>query len=165
MRILVISDTHIPAQAVSLPDIIKAEARKSDCCLHCGDFTSALIYKTLSSWIKTYAVCGNMDDAVLRRELPPKRILHFEGIGLGLVHGGGHPDNLIPYVQKQFLKETEDIDIFVFGHSHHALDEEREGKIYFNPGSLTDTMFASVRSYGILTINQKKIERRIISLE
>lgn len=165
MRILIISDTHIPSQAASLPNIIKEEALKSDCCLHCGDFTSASTYKTLCSWTKTYAVCGNMDDAVLRKELPPKRILRFEDIGLGLIHGGGHPDNIIAYVQRQFLKEAASIDIFVFGHSHSATDEEHEGKIYFNPGSPTDTVFTARRSYGILTIDRKKIERRIVTLE
>ncbi len=164
MRILVISDTHIPSQAACLPNIIKEEALKSDCCLHCGDFTSASVYKTLCSWTKTYAVCGNMDDAALRKELPAKRVLSFEGINLGLIHGSGHPDSIITYVQKQFLKETQDINIFVFGHSHRATDEELGGKIYFNPGSPTDTMFANKRSYGILTVERKTIERRIVPL-
>lgn len=165
MRILVISDTHIPTQVKTLPEIIKEEAIKCDCCLHCGDFTSISVYKTLCSWVNTYAVCGNMDDDALRRELPPKRILRFNGIVFGLIHGGGHPDNLISYVQNQFLKEADAIDIFVFGHSHRALDEEREGKIYFNPGSPTDTMFTATRSYGILTVDQKKLKRRIVQIE
>jgi len=164
MRILVISDTHIPSQTRSLPDIIKEEARKSDCCLHCGDFTAASVHKTLCSWTKTYGVYGNMDDDLLKKELPPKQILRFEQVCLGLVHGGGHPRNIITYVQKQFVEQTATIDIFVFGHSHCATNEEYEGKIYFNPGSPTDTIFAVSRSYGILTIERNKIERRIVPL-
>jgi putative phosphoesterase len=164
MRILVISDTHIPAHADRLPRVIQKEAQQSDCCLHCGDFTSIAVYKTLSSWTTTHGVCGNMDEPALRKELPQKRIIRFEGVTLALTHGGGHPQNLIAYVQKEFQNDAATIDIFVFGHSHCATNEEHEGKVYFNPGSPTDTMFATERSYGILTINGDTIERRIVPL-
>ena len=61
--------------------------------------------------------------------------------------------------------EKDKIDLFVFGHSHIAVDQEINGKIYFNPGSPTDTIFTPKRSYGIIEINGKKITRRIIYLE
>ncbi|MBU0605662.1 MAG: metallophosphoesterase family protein, partial [Candidatus Omnitrophica bacterium] len=37
MRILVLSDTHIPRAAHALPDIIIDEIQKSDMVLHAGD--------------------------------------------------------------------------------------------------------------------------------
>ena len=54
-----------------------------------------------------------------------------------------------------FSQEMEKIDLFVFGHSHRAFDEERDGKIYFNPGSCTDKVFTPQCSYGILEIEGK----------
>jgi len=37
-------------------------------------------------------------------------------------------------------------------------------KIYFNPGSPTDTIFAPYQSYGILEINGKEIKRSIVKI-
>jgi len=165
MRILVISDTHIPTAASRLSLLVEEEAKKSDCCIHAGDFVSYSAYEALSNLKKTYAVCGNMDQDRLKAELPKQRILEFEGIKLALTHGSGHPANLIDYIGSQFRSDLEKIDIFVFGHSHCATNKEIDGKVYFNPGSPTDKVFASYRSYGILEITGTKIERRIVKIE
>ncbi len=165
MRILVISDTHIPYQTKELPSIIRKEAQKSDCCLHCGDFTSFSIFETLSELTKTFGVCGNMDDIAVRKNLPLKQILKFEDITIALIHGGGHPQNIIYRINNEFSNEMPNIDILVFGHSHSTLNEIQHGKIYFNPGSPTDTVSAAKRSYGIINIQGKKIEREIITIE
>jgi len=164
MRILVLSDTHIPVTAKKLPDIIEEEAKASDCCLHCGDYIIYSVYETLSRWTKIHGVCGNMDGMTIKEKLPEKQILKFEGITLALTHGGGHPKKILEYVDKEFIHEADNIDIFIFGHSHTSLNEEITDKIYFNPGSPTDTMFAPYRSYGILEINNKKIKRRIVKI-
>ena len=66
MRVLVLSDTHIPIAQEKLPPIIQKEAKSSDYCLHAGDFISYSVYKDLSSWTKTIGVCGNMDEPELQ---------------------------------------------------------------------------------------------------
>jgi len=165
MRILVISDTHMPARAKVLPEIIKKEAGKSDCCLHCGDFITYSVFESLSSMVKTYGVCGNMDDITVKSKLPEKQVLKFEQVTLGLTHGEGHPDNLINYVKKKFKDEFSQIDIFVFGHSHNPSDCKIGEKIYFNPGSPTDRIIAPYLSYGILEINGKNIKTKVIKIE
>jgi len=164
MRILVLSDTHIPITATNLPDVLKKEAKASDCCLHCGDYIVYPVYETLSQWTKIHGVCGNMDGETIKEKLPEKQILQFEKITLAITHGGGHPKKILEYVNKEFSRETKNIDIFVFGHSHIPLNQEIDGKIYFNPGSPTDTMFTPYRSYGILEINGKEIKRRIVKI-
>jgi len=164
-RILALSDTHIPTAADSLPAIIEEEAKRSDYCLHAGDFVSYSVLETLSSFKKTYGVYGNMDQEMITKELPEQQILKFEDVTLSLTHGAGHPANLISYIQNKFSERSEKIDIFVFGHSHRATDKEVEGKIYFNPGSPTDKVFAAYRSYGILEINGAEIKRRIVKVE
>lgn len=165
MRILVVSDTHIPIVAKELPTVIEEEAKNCDCCLHAGDFITYEVYESLSRVIKTYGVQGNMDDALVRKQLPEKLVLEFEGVTLGLIHGRGAPSGLIDYIDRELSKEKHTIDMFVFGHSHCALDKEIDGKIYFNPGSVTDTIFAQARTYGILEIAKKKIvKRRIVTI-
>lgn len=165
MRILVISDTHIPVAAKSLPLVIEQEAKQSDCCLHAGDFIGIEVLKQLSCLTKVHGVCGNMDEGEVKKILPAKKIIEFGRIKLALIHGQGGPSRLKDYIHKEFEKEMSCIDIFVFGHSHIPLNEEHDGKLYFNPGSPTDKMFTPYNSYGILEINGEEIKRRIVKIE
>ena len=165
MRILVISDTHIPLTAKALPPIIEEETKKSNCCLHAGDLVSIETLKKLSSLTKLYAVYGNMDDPEVRKELPSKLVIDCGEVKIGLTHGKGAPAKLVEKIPQEFAQEKDEIDIFVFGHTHSPLDKEINGKIYFNPGSPTDTFFTPYRSYGILEIEGKNIKRRIVRIE
>tara|TARA_B100000315_G_scaffold250980_1_gene284845 strand:+ start:3840 stop:4337 length:498 start_codon:yes stop_codon:yes gene_type:complete len=165
MRILVISDTHIPEQYRRLEPIIEEEAKKSDYCLHCGDFTNYSLYETLSKWTKVYGVAGNMDSADIQKELPKKQLLNLENLKIGLTHGSGQPQGLIKYLQHEFASELKNLDIIVFGHAHNPTNEEINGVIYFNPGSCTDTIFAAKRTYGILETTDSGLKRRIVEIE
>lgn len=165
MKILVLSDTHIPVAAKHLPAVIEEEARKSDYCLHAGDLTCYEVYERLSELAETYAVCGNMDDPSVFNKLPDRKIIKLENVTIALTHGRGAPDTVMTHVDKTFADQYASIDVFIFGHSHIPLDKEKNGKIYFNPGSPTDKIFASKRTYGILEIDKKKITRRIVTLE
>ncbi|MCK4912893.1 MAG: metallophosphoesterase [Candidatus Omnitrophica bacterium] len=164
MRILVLSDTHIPVTASKLPNIIEKEAKSCDCCIHAGDYIIYPVYEVLSQWTKIHGVYGNMDEDTIKNNLPEEQIIQLEDINLALTHGGGHPKKILEHINKKFICEAQNIDIFVFGHSHMPFDEKIDGKIYFNPGSPTDTMFAPYRSYGILEINGKEIKRSIIKI-
>ena len=92
-------------------------------------------------------------------------ILELEKVKVGLFHGRGTPSRLISSIQEEFGKDWEQIDIFIFGHSHYPCNKEINGKIYFNPGSPTDKVFTPYLSYGILDIKDKQIRRRIIKIE
>jgi putative phosphoesterase len=164
MKILVLSDTHIPVTTRSLPAVILETARKCDLCLHAGDFIGYEVYQTLNRVVKTHGVCGNMDEQDIIDKLPEKEVIQLDGVTIGLAHGRGAPDNVIASLDKIFHGNN-NIDIFVFGHSHIATDKEINNKIYFNPGSPTDTMFAPRRSYGIIEINNKKISRKVVYLD
>ena len=164
MRILIVSDTHIPVNADGLPEIIKQEAKRCACCIHAGDFIDQAVLEELSSLTKVYAVRGNMDNEEIKNKLPDKQILNIEGIKIGLFHGRGSPSRILETIDREFADQKDNVDIFIFGHSHYAFDREINGKIYFNPGSVTDTTFAPFRSYGILEINGSKIKRQIVKI-
>ena len=119
MRVLVLSDTHIPVVANELPDVILQEAKKCDICLHAGDLINYSVFKKLSALTVAYGVCGNMDDDDVRKILPAKQIVALGAIKAGLVHGRGNPNRLIEVISEDFEKEFSEIDIFVFGHSHY----------------------------------------------
>ncbi|MDD3296655.1 MAG: metallophosphoesterase [Candidatus Omnitrophica bacterium] len=164
-RILVVSDTHIADDIEQIPEIIREQAKKSDCCIHAGDFISLAALQEFQKWTKIYGVCGNMDSDEIRERLPYKQIISFESVRLALTHGRGHADNLINHINNEFSDEIEKIDIFVFGHSHSPINKFINNKLYFNPGSLTDTVSSSYCSYGILEINGSKIKGKVVELE
>ncbi|MFA5337009.1 MAG: metallophosphoesterase [Candidatus Omnitrophota bacterium] len=165
MRVLVISDTHIPVVADKLPAVVIEEAKKSDACIHAGDFVDVKVFYELSKITKTYAVCGNMDNSDIRKELPEKQIIELGSIRAGLIHGRGSPATLMNYIDTEFKQELNTLNIIIFGHTHHPLDKEIGGRVYFNPGSCTDRVFAPEPSYGILEIDGKNITRRIVKFE
>ena len=160
MRILVLSDTHIPRAAHDLPIQVYNEVDKCDMILHAGDFVEKEIYDKLVTLKETKAVRGNMDSTKLRDILKDKEMITIEGCKIGLIHGYGASGELMETVRKEFG----DVDAVVFGHSHNPVNIVKDGTLLFNPGSPTDTIFAPFNSYGILEIKGNKIEGKIVKI-
>ena len=165
MRVLVVSDTHIPVLAENIPLCVIAEAKRCQLCLHAGDFIDYSVFEILSSFVETIGVCGNMDGLSIRKKLPGKRIIAVEDVQIGLTHGRGAPGFVLLHVRHLFEDEWNKIDIFIFGHSHQAMNKRIEGKLFFNPGSATDTVFAPYNSYGIIDVEGKKITSEIVKFK
>lgn len=161
MRVAVISDTHIPAAAGELPDTLIEKLRGVDLIIHAGDLTELKVLDELKRIAPTEVVVGNMDSFRVRRAFPEKRILELENFRIGIIHGLGHPNNLPNYVTERFGAER--LDAIIYGHSHRPSIETIDNKIYFNPGSPTDKIFAPYNSFGILEIG-KKLTPKIIRL-
>jgi len=164
MRILVISDTHIPVAQETLPQIILKEAKEASLCLHAGDLIVYEVFEKLNSLTETIAVRGNMDREETRKKLAEKEIIEVENVRIGLIHGQGAPSSLISFVEEKFKKELKNLNVIVFGHSHHPLIEKRGEILYFNPGSPTDKFFAPYNSYGILEIEKGEIKPKIVKI-
>ncbi len=161
MRIIVLSDTHIPRAGHALPDIILDEITRSDMVLHAGDFIDEETHDLIvRSKVEFHAVRGNMDSMELRRRLKDKEVITAGKFKIGLIHGYGAPKDLIQTVGQEF----KGVDAIVFGHSHSAVNINKGGRLYFNPGSPTDTVFAKVNTYGILDVTDKGIEGTIVRL-
>ena len=162
MKILVLSDTHIPQAAEELPSKIYDEVKSADLLLHAGDITSLIFLKNLQKLAKDVkAVYGNMDCPSLREILPKKEVIKVNGFSIGLIHGWGAPSGLIDLAEKEFQDKRP--DIIIFGHSHQPLCLNKNGILFFNPGSPTDKVFSESNSYGIITINDS-IDAKIIRL-
>lgn len=160
MRILVVSDTHIPMAAHDLPQAVYDAVKDVDIIFHAGDFVEMKLLDKLRSLKEVKAVSGNMDSKEIRMQLNPKEVITVGKFKIGLIHGYGAPVELLNTVRKEFDK----IDCIVFGHSHAATNIRKDGILYFNPGSPTDKIFSSNNSYGILEIDDKKIEGKIVGL-
>lgn len=160
MRILVLSDTHIPRAADDLPDAVYREAKRVDLILHAGDFVEMSVLDKLRKICEVKAVRGNMDEAKLREVLKDKEVIDVEGASIALIHGHGPKTNLVETVRREFTN----VNAIVFGHSHSPFNEVRDGILFFNPGSSTDTIFASENSYGIIEVKNRAIKGKIIRL-
>lgn len=160
MKILVLSDTHIPRSAHDLPQAVYDEIPRVDMILHAGDFSEKDVYDKLASLKKITAVYGNMDPANLRHILNQKEVISIGRIKIGLIHGYGAPRDLLDTVKREF----QDVGAIVFGHSHEAINKVNDGILFFNPGSPTDKIFAAENSYGILEVDDKGIIGTIVKL-
>ncbi len=157
MKILVISDTHIPHRAKSLPKEFYDKVEDVDAIIHAGDFTSVDVLREMEGFKPLYAVYGNMDDADVYSLLPEIRVEEFEGVKVGIFHGVGSPLGIEKKVFQKFKNENMDVDIVIFGHSHRWFYGEMEGVKLLNPGSATDKFFSFKRSFAILTIENGDI--------
>jgi len=162
MRIVVISDTHIPERAADIPEAILEILKSADMAIHVGDFTSSTVLNKLKSACKVIkGVSGNMDPKEIREELPEKDIIVVKNYRIGVMHGHGAPDRLIGMLSEAF--KDDGVDMIIFGHSHRGFNEKIGKILFFNPGSATDKIFSPYNSYGIIEINDK-IEASIIRI-
>ena len=147
-KIGVISDTHIPIRAESVPEEVYEIFKDVDLILHAGDVVDAKVIKELEKIAPVVAVKGNMDQF----ELAEKVIVNINNkFKIGVMHGYGARDNLVNTVKNEF----KDVDCIVFGHSHSAFNEVQDNVLMFNPGSACDTVFTQINSVGILHVNEK----------
>ncbi|MCG2710925.1 MAG: metallophosphatase family protein [Candidatus Omnitrophica bacterium] len=152
MKIGVISDTHIPVNCESIPDKIRECFSHVDMIIHAGDLTELCVLDELAQITpKVEAVRGNMDSQHAQRKLPQKKIIKAGKFKIGLIHGWGPSKNL----SNRMADEFKNVDVIIFGHSHVPVNEARNGVLFFNPGSATDTVFAKERTVGILEITDK----------
>jgi uncharacterized protein len=163
MKIGVISDTHIPERAAHIPDKILQLFSGCGMILHAGDILELPVLDELRAICpQVKAVTGNMDSPGVRAKLADKEIITAEKIRIGLIHGWGPPQKVMDVVAGAFAAEN--VQAIVFGHSHQALCQKKDGILFFNPGSATDTVYAPFRSVGIITVDGMKIEGEIVKL-
>lgn len=159
MVIAVISDTHLPRGNRRLPDACVERLRAADLILHAGDLVALSVLRELESHGRVVAVYGNVDDAQVRRALPPTASVDAGGVTIALVHDAGSAKGRLPRLQRRFP----DVDAVVFGHSHIPLHERAaDGFQIFNPGSPTDRRRAPAHTIGIATIRNGQLTFELI---
>ncbi len=157
MKIGVLSDTHgnviISEKIINKMDFV-------DLVLHAGDFYRDAEKLAKKLPIKIKAVVGNCDSPMIS---PEEELIDAAGLKIYLTHGhkfdGANLYNSLLYKAKEVKA-----DIVVYGHTHIASRFEQEGILFFNPGSISNPRFHGP-TYGIITINEGKVDAEIISYE
>lgn len=160
MKIGVVSDTHLPRSAKSLPQALVKEFSRVDQILHLGDWVALEIYNLLAELAPVEGIAGNNDGAEIIQRFGERKIVTFEGMRIGMIHGH------TPYSRKGtdgnalLAFEGEEVDCILFGHSHQPLLRRENGILLFNPGSPTDKRREKQYSFGLLEIEDGKINAR-----
>ncbi|NKE07282.1 MULTISPECIES: metallophosphoesterase family protein [Mesobacillus] len=159
MKIVVISDTHMPRKSKSLPDKLLADLQDCDYIIHAGDWQTVELYNELKQFGPVIGVTGNVDGPELKGLLKTKEILQAGNFRIGIVHGHGTGKT----TEKRAIETFEDdkVDCIVYGHSHIPVVKEVEGVIIFNPGSPTDKRRQKQFSYGILTVGEEIVAKHV----
>ncbi|MEV6830671.1 metallophosphoesterase [Amycolatopsis sp. NPDC051102] len=136
MRLLLISDTHLPARARELPPQVWAEVAGADVVVHAGDWVDVALLDELEERSKRLiGVYGNNDGPALRARLPEIARADLDGVRLAVIHETGAKQGREQRCDAQFP----DTDVLVFGHSHIPWDTVApSGLRLLNPGSPTD---------------------------
>ncbi|PWI42770.1 metallophosphoesterase [Streptomyces sp. ICBB 8177] len=136
MRLLLMSDTHLPKRAKALPAALLDEVARADVVVHAGDWVDvATLDLLLERSARLVGVYGNNDGPALRARLPEVARVELDGVRLGVVHETGPSAGR----EKRCAERFPDLDVLVFGHSHIPWDSVAPGGLrLLNPGSPTD---------------------------
>ena len=163
MRVLIISDTHLPRRARDLPTQVWEEVDHADVVIHAGDWCdldSLLCLQERSA--RLIGVYGNNDGPELREHLPEVAREELGGVRFAVVHETGPAKGR----ESRCVKRFPDVDVLVFGHSHIPWDTRADtGLRLLNPGSPTDRRRQPHHTYiraevenGLLDVRLHRVE-------
>jgi uncharacterized protein len=148
MRVGVLSDTHIPSRAPTIPSRVAEVFEGVDLILHAGDVSVRAALDDLAALAPVHAVAGNIDEASLQAALPVQLRLDIGGVTVGMVHDSGPSKGRRERMRRRFPGAR----VVVYGHSHMPVVEDRDGLMLLNPGSACDPRQAKVPTVAILEI-------------
>jgi hypothetical protein len=149
-RIGVISDTHIPSRAKSIPEAALNLFADVDLILHAGDLSTLAALDPLQAIAPVCAVHGNVESDDVMTALPAKREIEAGGCVIGMIHNLGQRKTYAATARSEFPEAR----VVVFGHSHIPLVEQTAGLLLLNPGSATDRRRQPTCTVAILTIGE-----------
>jgi len=161
VRILVLSDTHIPDFAHAVPAALSPHLDQADLILHAGDVTSGEILDELASFAPMHVALGNNDrPSVAAWGALDEVHLDLEGIRLAMVHDAGPREGRDRRMRRRFPEA----DLVVFGHSHIPLDTPEGAVHLLNPGSPTWKRRQPRPTFGWIEVIGGGVRTRIVEL-
>ena len=154
MKILVCSDSH-----GNLDNLVRAVEREApDRIYHLGDgWRDAQRLHAQFPDIPLEQVPGNCDWSV---QSPAELLLTIRGKRILLCHGHtyGVKQSLL---NAGYAAEEQDLDLFLFGHTHKPLVDKRGKTLFVNPGSIGDW---ARPFYAVVTLENGRLDGRTFPL-
>ena len=157
MKILVLSDTH--SYLDNARNVLKRIGDKMDMVFHLGDHdVDALELQKEFPNLPFRYVKGNNDYLI---DTPSKKMVRVGGKNLLLTHGHKqrvhwNPDTISYWAAEQGA------DVVLFGHIHMPFWDDSWHVAMFNPGSISLPRGGGLPTFGILTIENGKVEGAIM---
>jgi putative phosphoesterase len=152
MKVVVLSDTHMPKRAKKLPSRLIEELKEADLIIHAGDWQTIDVYNDLKNYGKVIGVFGNVDGPEIKEIFGEKALIKEHGYKIGITHGHGKGKTTEKRALLAFNSEL--VDCIIFGHSHIPIKKYEDGILLFNPGSPTDKRRQGKYSFGVLKIGE-----------
>lgn len=141
MRLLLLSDTHLPVRAKALQDQVWRLVDEADLVIHAGDWVDVATLDALSARAhRLVGVAGNNDGPELWARLGEVARVEVEGVRIAVIHETGAAAGREARCDARFGPSSDaPADVLVFGHSHIPWDSTSPGGVrLLNPGSPTD---------------------------
>lgn len=124
---------------------------------HAGDIGSIEVIDQLKTFKPLRAVFGNIDDHVIRREVPEFNRFTIEHVNVLITHIGGKPGKYSTPASNELEKEAP--NLFICGHSHILLVkmDPRYSMLWMNPGACGIKGFHSVKTLLRFSITADRI--------
>lgn len=147
----VISDTHGLVRPEALAALTGVER-----IIHAGDIGKRAVLDALGRLAPVSAVRGNNDRGGWARDISETEVVEIGGVALYVLHDL-HELDLDP--------RAAGFAAVIAGHSHQPRQEERDGVLYFNPGSAGPRRFRLPVSVGRLTVERGRVTGTLTTLE
>ena len=118
MKIAILSDTH----GLLRPEVAE-HLKTADVILHGGGINRQAIVEELRQYAPLYVVRGN-NDKEWAETIPHDLTVTLDGVTFTMVHN-----------RKEVPADLSGVDVVVFGHSHKYMQQEKDGRLWLNPGS------------------------------
>ena len=124
-----------------------------DAIVHAGDVGGAHVLEALRAMAPLHAVYGNNDEKLGRLGLRLHEDFDLAGVRFHLVHQ-------LPHARPEPAAQ-----VVVYGHSHRALVERRDGRLHVNPGAAGRVGFHRIQTVALLRITDgAEVDARIVEL-
>ncbi len=149
-KLLVLSDSH--GDLLSLNRVFEKE-KPFDAVFYLGDGLRDF-YELLENNedVNSFTVAGNNDFYAFE---PTEALAVFEKVIIFYTHG--HKQQVKYNLETlEVVTNKHHADIALFGHTHKKYKNEKDGVLYFNPGTCSRN-YLDETSYGVITLNNGEI--------
>lgn len=164
MLIGLISDTHIPEIAPTLPSKVKEVFKGVDLILHAGDIFIDSVLEELGTIAPVLAARGDDDYQIRDKRMDEVQNLTLNGLNVYVIHSSHYfARDLIQHPEKHNFKKAP--DVVVFGHTHRDIVRVVDNSLLVNPGSATFPYYQlKLGTVALLSIKKGKAEAHIVPL-
>jgi len=156
-----ISDTHVPTRAKTIPQAVFKIFENVDYIIHAGDLVELAVIDELETLAPVLAVHGNMDDPSVSGAFPKLNSLKILDWKIGVTHDPGAINGI---GKMREIAKHNFFNVLVYGHTHTSNIEWAGKVLYINPGSPTnpEPPFISQPTVGLLKITRESITPEIV---